>query len=86
MALGARRGWIQGNDEAVRRYVRARVRADRRAQAEQGPDRGIIRKYLQLDDPELLEDQLDNYLAFAPHPPSSAGPGSGPRAGGHGRG
>jgi NitT/TauT family transport system substrate-binding protein len=75
VAVGGLRGWIQANDEAVRRYVRAQVRADQRAQADKELTRGIIRKYLQLDDPELLEDQLANYVAFAPHPPYVSEPG-----------
>src|SRR5436309_630522 len=36
VAVGGLRGWIQANGEAVRRYVRAHVRADQRAQSDRG--------------------------------------------------
>jgi ABC-type nitrate/sulfonate/bicarbonate transport system substrate-binding protein len=75
VAVGGLRGWIQANEEAVRRFVRAHVRADQRAQSDRVLTIGIYRKYLQLDDPELLDDQFANYLALAPRPPYVSEPG-----------
>jgi ABC-type nitrate/sulfonate/bicarbonate transport system substrate-binding protein len=69
VAVGALRAWTQANEEAVRRYVRAHVRADRRAQSDRDLTIAAYRKYMQLDDPEQLEDQFASYLALAPRPP-----------------
>jgi NitT/TauT family transport system substrate-binding protein len=75
VAVGGLRGWVAANEEAVRRYVRAHVRADRRAQSDRELTVGAYRKYMQLDDAELLEDQFVSYLAMAPRPPYVSEPG-----------
>jgi NitT/TauT family transport system substrate-binding protein len=69
VAVGGRHSWMQENEEAVRRYVRAHLRADRRAREDKAMTLGLYRKYMQLDDPELLDDHYANYLALAPRQP-----------------
>jgi ABC-type nitrate/sulfonate/bicarbonate transport system substrate-binding protein len=69
VAVGGRRSWIAENEEAVRRYVRAHLRGDRRAREDKELTLSLYRKYMQLDDPELLDDHYANYLALAPRQP-----------------
>jgi hypothetical protein len=53
----------------VRRYVRAHLRADQRSRQDKDLTLSLYRKYMQLDDPELLDDHYASYLALAPRQP-----------------
>jgi ABC-type nitrate/sulfonate/bicarbonate transport system substrate-binding protein len=69
VAMGGLRPWIQANEEAVRRFVRAYALGDRRARADKAATLATFRKYIRLDDAELLDDNYAAYLTMVPAVP-----------------
>jgi NitT/TauT family transport system substrate-binding protein len=55
-AIGGPRGWIQTNEEAVRRFIRGYALAVRRFKADKPYTLEVYRQYLQVDDPALLDE------------------------------
>ncbi len=55
-AIGGPRGWIESNQEAVRRFIRGYALAVRRFKADKPYTLEVYRKYLETDDPGLLDE------------------------------
>ena len=66
ITVGGLRPWIQANDEAVRRFGRAYVQAMQRLKTDKPWMLELYRKYLRLDDPQLLEDTYNQYRNLFP--------------------
>jgi NitT/TauT family transport system substrate-binding protein len=69
VAMGGPRPWIQSNEEAVRRFVRAYVLGDRRVRADKATTLTSFRKYMRIDDSELLDERYNTYFTLVPRVP-----------------
>jgi NitT/TauT family transport system substrate-binding protein len=69
LAVGAPRGWVTANEEAVRRFGRAYVLGLQRFKADPATGRAVYKKYFQIDDDAVVNETYTQYAAsFAPIP------------------
>ena len=68
----APRAWVAANEEAVRRFGRAWIASIQRMKRDKPLTLELTRKYLQLDDPEVVEDEYEHAVASLPTCPTSA--------------
>jgi NitT/TauT family transport system substrate-binding protein len=68
-AISAPRAWATGNTEAGLRYGRAYILAIQRFKRDKALTLELFRKYLQLDDPEALEDEYEHAVSSLPDVP-----------------
>ena len=67
--ISAQRSWAAANAEAVLRFGRAHMLAIQRVKKDRALTMELIRKYMQLDDPEVLEDEYDHAVSVTPDVP-----------------
>jgi NitT/TauT family transport system substrate-binding protein len=67
--ITAPRAWVAANEEAVRRFGRAWVASIHRVKRDKPLGLELIHKYLQLDDPEVVEDEYEHAAASLPDVP-----------------
>jgi NitT/TauT family transport system substrate-binding protein len=68
--VAALRPWVAANDEAVLRFARAYVQGRQRLLSDKPWALGVLREYLQLDDPEALDEvytQIASCCAAVPY-------------------
>jgi NitT/TauT family transport system substrate-binding protein len=70
VSMGGPRPWIQANEEAVRRFVRAYISGDRRTRGDKAAALAAFRKYMRVDDAELLDDRYASYFTLVPAVPT----------------
>jgi NitT/TauT family transport system substrate-binding protein len=70
VGMGGPRPWVQANEDAMRRFVRAYVLGDRRTRGDKAAALAAFRKYMRLDDAELLEDRYASYSTLVPAVPT----------------
>jgi NitT/TauT family transport system substrate-binding protein len=75
VALGGPRAWIAANEEATRRFLRAYILAKERARADKAIALAAFRKYMQVDDPAILEDTYTTFLSMYEPLPYVSEPG-----------
>jgi NitT/TauT family transport system substrate-binding protein len=77
VVIGALRPWAAANEEALRRFARAFVQGIQRFRTDQPWALDVYRRYLDLDDPEILDAAYAEYLRCCPTVPyvSEAGIG-----------
>jgi len=68
-ALGGPRAWVGANEEALRRFTRAYVQGVHRAKTDKSFTVAVLRKYLQTDDGQLLEDSYAQFDRMLPNVP-----------------
>jgi ABC-type nitrate/sulfonate/bicarbonate transport system substrate-binding protein len=69
VAVGGPRAWIDGNQEAVRRFARAYVQGIQRFKSDKPWAIEVYRKYLKVDDPAVLDDTYNQFSSYIPLPP-----------------
>ena len=69
VVVGALRPWVAANEEAVRRFARAFVQGMHRFRTDKAWGLDVYRKYLQLEDPDILEQSYAEYLRCCPTVP-----------------
>ncbi|HZS03077.1 MAG TPA: ABC transporter substrate-binding protein [Chloroflexota bacterium] len=70
ICLGGARGWLAANQDAALGYLRAYVRGVQRFKSDHDFALGVLRKYLEIDDPAILEDthaQFSRYIENVPY-------------------
>jgi ABC-type nitrate/sulfonate/bicarbonate transport system substrate-binding protein len=75
VVVGALRPWVSANEEATRRFARAFVQGIHRFRTDKPWALEVYRKYLQLDDEELLDQAYAEYLRCCPPVPYVSEPG-----------
>jgi ABC-type nitrate/sulfonate/bicarbonate transport system substrate-binding protein len=69
LAIGGPRAWATANEEAMRRFARAYVLGIQRFKADKPWAMGVYRKYLEIDDPAILDATYDQFSRiFEPIP------------------
>ena len=69
LAIGGPRAWAAANPEAMRRFARAYVLGIQRFKQDKPWATQVYRKYLEIDDPAILEDTYDQFSRmFEPIP------------------
>ncbi len=69
VAVGGPRAWVSANDEAVRRFARAYVQGIHRFKTDKPWAIEVYRKYLRVDDPQVLDDTYVQFSAYFPSVP-----------------
>jgi ABC-type nitrate/sulfonate/bicarbonate transport system substrate-binding protein len=69
VVVGALRPWAAANEEAVRRFARAFVQGIHRFRTDKPWALDVYRQYLQIDDPDILEQAYAEYLRCCPAVP-----------------
>ncbi|HLH26263.1 MAG TPA: ABC transporter substrate-binding protein [Chloroflexota bacterium] len=69
VVVGALRPWVAANEEAVRRFARAFVQGIHRFRTDKPWALDVYRQYLQIDDPDILEQAYAEYLRCCPPVP-----------------
>ncbi len=69
VVVGALRPWVAANEEAVRRFARAFAQGIYRFRADKPWALEVYRKYLELDDPAILDAAYGEYARCCPELP-----------------
>jgi hypothetical protein len=69
LAVGGLRSWVGANEEAMRRFARAYAQAIHRLKTDKPWALDVWRKYMQVDDEQLLNDTYAVYGEQFPSPP-----------------
>ncbi len=69
IVITALRPWLEANEEAVRRFARAYVQGFHRARTDKAWALEVFRKYLETDDPEILDEGYEEFLSCCPRVP-----------------
>ncbi|HZU05130.1 MAG TPA: ABC transporter substrate-binding protein [Chloroflexota bacterium] len=69
VSVGGPRSWITANEEAVRRFARAYVLGIHRLKTDKPFALEVYRKYLKVEDPEILEDTYAQFSTYFPSVP-----------------
>jgi NitT/TauT family transport system substrate-binding protein len=70
VAVGGLRSWVQANEEAARRFSRAYVQGVHRFKTDKAWALEVYKKYLQVEDPSVLDDtyaQFSTYFQSVPY-------------------
>src|SRR5581483_5097408 len=69
LAIGGSRAWVAANDEAMRRFARAYLRGIQRFKQDKATSLEVFRKYLDTDEPALLDDMYERFSQMFNYPP-----------------
>jgi NitT/TauT family transport system substrate-binding protein len=69
VSVGGPRSWVMANEEAVRRFARAYVLGIHRLKTDKPFVLEVYRKYLKVEDPEVLEDTYAQFSTYFPSVP-----------------
>ena len=69
LAVGGSRGWVAAHEEAMRRFARAYVLGIQRFKQDRATSLEVFRKYLDTDEPALLDDMYERFSQIMPLPP-----------------
>lgn len=69
VTVGGLRSWINTHEDAVRRFARAYVQGIHRFKTDKPWAIEVFRKYLKVDDPEVLEDTYTQFTTYYPSVP-----------------
>jgi len=67
--ISAQRAWATANPETVLRFGRAHMLAIQRFKKDRALTTELIGKYMQIDDPEVLEDEYEHAVSVIPDVP-----------------
>jgi NitT/TauT family transport system substrate-binding protein len=63
------RSWVNGNEEAMRRFARGFVQGVHRGRTDKGWAQDIYRKYVEVDDPQILDEMYAEFERCCPRVP-----------------
>jgi NitT/TauT family transport system substrate-binding protein len=69
IVINALRSWLGQNDEAMRRFTRAFVQGYHRARTDKPFALAVLQKYIELDDPEILNEMYAEFEHCCPRVP-----------------
>jgi NitT/TauT family transport system substrate-binding protein len=76
IVMSALRPWIAANEEAVRRFTRAYVQGFERARTDKPWAMEVMRKYVEIDDMDIVEEMYGEFLNCCPRVPYISEPGT----------